>query len=215
VNYLALGDSITVGVGAPPGQGYVEMVGQRMKQLNPQYCIHKICKKGIRSRELFLALYHYPTFRQMIRQVHLISLWIGGNDLTMAYAYYRLFGNEEIFDHTIIGYFHRLNDFLKWLHAYSSADLYLFTLYNPFPKDPLANRYIPKLNDVIIKAAHKQSAQVVNVYPDFEGREAKLISGYQSGKTEDWIPFLQKNPIHPNSLGHRIIANRFWNTLTL
>jgi lysophospholipase L1-like esterase len=209
INYLALGDSITVSADVPPGQGYVDIVGRWLKQANPQNRTQKICKKGIKTKELFLVLHSYPPFRQMIRQAHLISLWIGGNDIYTAYAIYLLSKDEKIFTQTIEKYFDSLNIFLDWLHHDSSANLYLFTLYNPFPHDHLGNQYIPKMNDMIAKAARKHKVQIVDIYSDFKGKEAQLIKGYRSGNTQDVIPFLLKNPVHPNEVGQHVIANCF------
>jgi lysophospholipase L1-like esterase len=214
INYLALGDSITVGADALPGQGYVEIIGRRLKEANPENETHKICKKGATIRELFLALHSYPTFRQMIRQAQLISIWIGGNDLYRAYARYRLSKDEKLFTQAIENYTSLLNIFLGWLCGYASARLYLFTLYNPFPHDRLANQYIPKLNQVIVEATHQHDVKIVDIYSHFKGREAQLIAGYRSGTTRDVVPFLLKNPVHPNSLGERAIADCFWKTFT-
>jgi lysophospholipase L1-like esterase len=214
INYLALGDSITVGADVPPGQGYVEIIGRRLQESNPKNETHKICKKGITLRELFLALYHYPTLQRMIRQAHLISIWIGGNDLYRAYARYRLSKDEKLFTQAIENYASLLNIFLGWLCGYASAHLYLFTLYNPFPHDRLANQYIPKLNHVIVEATHRHDVQIVDIYSHFKGREDQLIAGYRSGNTRDVVPFLLKNPVHTNSLGERVIANCFWKRLT-
>jgi acyl-CoA thioesterase I len=214
INYLALGDSITVGVDAPPGQGYVEIIGRRLQESNPENETHKICKKGTTIRELFLALYSYPTFRQMIRQAHLISICIGGNDLYTAYTRYLLLKDEKLFTQAIENYASLLNRFLDWLCGYTSAQLYLFTLYNPFPHDRLANQYIPKLNHVIVEATHQHDVQIVDIYSHFKCREDQLIAGYRSGNTRDVVPFLLKNAIHPNALGHRVIANCFWKRFT-
>lgn len=209
MSYVALGDSITVGRGASTGQGYVEQIAHKLSYTS----VKKICRNGMQSYDLFSSIMHNSSLHPTLRQAKLITLYIGGNDLNAAYIQYQLFGNKYALDQAVTRFGQQLRSFLIWLRTHTSAHIYTFTLYNPFPHDPIANHYVPLMNKTIFATCRRLSLPVIDIYPRFLGREAQLVDGYHTGRADNFIPFLQKNPIHPNELGHLVIAQSFWQVI--
>jgi lysophospholipase L1-like esterase len=205
-----LGDSITVGVGAPPGKGYVNLIASQLAGIYSPLYVRTFSKDGIRSKELYFGILALPHVRQMVRQSKLITLYIGGNDLSLAYLKYRLFGNISVINGAINSFSYYFHQMLQWLRNNSEAIIVTFNLYNPFPNEPLACHFIPVLNEQIAQISDAFDLPVVDVFHAFEGRQQKLIYGYRTGKLASHIPLLQRNPIHPNTKGHRVIAESFW-----
>lgn len=205
--YLALGDSITVGAGAPPGKGYVDLIARKLMEQHPQLCMKKIARQGMLSGHLLLRLFYLPCATETVRKAQLITLYIGGNDLSLAYLKYRLVGNMSVYHQAIYQYSLHLQTLLQYLRFQASAPIFIFNLYNPFPRDPLARHFIHLFNERLAKLSDSWSVPVIDVFTAFEGRQQELISGYKSGSLDGYIPFLPQNPIHPNLYGHQLIAH--------
>lgn len=79
------------------------------------------------------------------------------------------------------------------------------TLYNPFPRSPIAVAAVSGLNQVIVQRAMARGIPVAPVDAWFAGREPLVIAGYRSGRLEDILRGGEA-PVHPNDLGHRLIG---------
>lgn len=213
MNYLALGDSITAGVGAPKGKGYVELLYHRLTPYYHPHYLWKICRKGWPTKQLLSAVTQHPYQRFLLPQTNLITLYIGGNDLNVAYLKYKLSGKMASLDEGLEHFVKHYQQLLQTLRSVSSATILGATVYNPFPLEPLAEEYIRHLNHIILGISETWLIPVVNVASLFAGKESQYIEGYQDGQFHRLIPFLQKNPIHPNEQGHQAIADAFFDTL--
>jgi lysophospholipase L1-like esterase len=213
-NYLALGDSITVGVGAPPGMGYVDILNYYLQNSYPLVYTKKIAQKGWKSGDLLSALSKNPHSQYYLSTANLITLYIGGNDLSFAFVKARLAKNAGPLYEAVRRFSIQFNEILRMIRTYSKAPVFTATFYNPFPYSPLASQFIYLLNQAITSIAQNYSVPVADVFNAFHGKEYALIDGYQDGKLRNFIPFLQKNPIHPNEWGHKVIADCFWQLIT-
>lgn len=206
-NYLALGDSITVGVGAPPGMGYVDILTYYLQNSYPLVYTKKIANKGWKSRDLLSAISKNKSAQQYFPSTSLITLYIGGNDLSFAFIKSRLAGNPRPLHEAIRCFATNYSALLQILRSHTQAPILTATLYNPFPNSPLACQFILLMNQTITYIAQAYAIPVADVYTAFLGKEHALIDGYRDGRLASYIPFLQKNPIHPNQWGHKIIAD--------
>jgi acyl-CoA thioesterase-1 len=214
-SYLALGDSITVGAGAPAGKGYVDRIACRLAKQVPLKRADRICRGGWRCANLSRALSSLPSADGLIQNASLITLYIGGNNLLFAWFKYLLLGRENILDEAIDNFADCFDRLLNRLVRFSSARLVTFNLYNPFPKEPLARHYIPWLNETIALLSASYRIPVIDVHSAFDGLEHALVAGYRTGRFQDALLRFHQLPIHPNAEGHRQIATEFWRGLFL
>ncbi|WP_029333259.1 SGNH/GDSL hydrolase family protein [Exiguobacterium oxidotolerans] len=78
--YVALGDSLTRGVGASNGNSYAAIVGQELKKDNTVERFQNLAVSGARTEDLLKQLEQKEVLRSL-SQAKVISVTIGGNDL--------------------------------------------------------------------------------------------------------------------------------------
>jgi acyl-CoA thioesterase I len=207
--YLALGDSATVGLVAPPGQGYAPLIAHTLSERHRSLCFARVSGKGWRSVDLAVALNINPNRDKMISQTDLITLFIGGNDLLFAYIRFLFSGSYAVLDRAVDRFSFTHHRLLLLLRSRSTSPIYTFNLYNPFPQDALARTYVSRLNREIERNASSLTVPVINLARLFSGKEREWIEGYRNGRLSD-LPLIGNKPIHPNVAGHRAIFEAFW-----
>jgi lysophospholipase L1-like esterase len=212
--YTALGDSITAGYNAPRRQGYAHRLTKRLKHQGLPAKLYTISKKGWTSGDLLQASAWFST-RLAIRNAQLITVYVGGNDLIFANIKYLLTRNPNVFSQVITTYGNNLQHLYKQIRRLSSAPIYTLNLFNPFPHSVLPNTWVPVLNQVTAIVSAQWDSTVVNIYELFQGMEPLLIDGYQTGRLENYVPIIAKNPVHPNERGHALITQELWETVSV
>jgi lysophospholipase L1-like esterase len=93
---------------------------------------------------------------------------------------------------------------IKTIQRISHAPIVLCTQYNPFPSSSIATVAVAALNRMTEQMAKHYHVLLAPTHRWFEGRQPRLIVGYQTGRLED----VQGGtlPVHPNNLGHLVIA---------
>lgn len=211
--YTALGDSITAGYNAPRRRGYAHRLTKLLKHQGLPTKLNTVCQKGWTSRDLLQAS-AFPTVRLAIRHAQLITVYVGGNDLLYALVKYLLTRNSRVFDQTITTYGSNLQHLYTRIRKLSPVPVFALNLYNPFPYSALPSTWVPALNQMTADVSAQWGINVVNIYESFLGMEPLLIDGYQTGRLEDYVPVIAKNPIHPNEQGHDRISRELWNAVS-
>lgn len=237
--YLAMGNSLSVGVEAPAnndGQpGYPALLYVRMQALNPDLEYVNVGVAGetsatlISGGQLAAATGAIASATSAGECVGAITLDIGGNDFG------QILTGETTPEAAISGLRSNLDTILSQISnvaryqvAGCSPHLALMTYYNPYPGlaippsyQPLSDIYLPQLNEIIAEMGDKYGWSVANVEPLFRGREADLLYVNQGIYTNPLllIPFLpwfeQNVDFHPRPAGHDVIADAFWQALQL
>lgn len=211
--YLALGDSITAGVGAStPSRSFSFQLGQR---LGKEYGIKQrvvIARNGWTARDMFTAVHMIP--HRLWKNVEILTLIAGGNNLRQLLRRQMFpFGkniSEADITETLMQFENEFDPLCRLLQAQNVPRILIGTMYNPTPHYPLADLAVARLNQKIRKSATDYGFKVVSLESDFAERESQLIDGYRQGLREDLgVPF--HRPIHPNDTGHLIIADAFYN----
>lgn len=200
---VAIGDSLTRGTGDESGKGYVGDVMDELKTKTKKPV--KLLNLGIngqRSDQLRTQLGQKEVQRQ-IQRANIVLMTIGGNDLFR--------GGQGLADYQsdklqIIekSYLQNLTAILKQIRASNpDARVFFVGLYNPF-MDLKEGKDISK----VIRRINYESAEVsasfpkVVFVPTFDLFELKVND------------YLYSDKFHPNTKGHRLIAERVASLIT-
>ncbi|MDR6224681.1 SGNH/GDSL hydrolase family protein [Desmospora profundinema] len=204
--YLAIGDSITVGVAASPGRGYAKLVTGTLARAGPAWTLSRAARKGATSKEALFWTVFSPRVRLLIRYARVITLLIGGNDLLYAYLASRFTRRPLILSSAVAAYRRNLHLILYQIRHHSPAPVFLLNQYNPFPRSTFATAWVDAFNSQTADTADRWGIPLINLHELFTGRETGWIDGYRNGSLSD-IPLIGPKPIHPNNAGHQAIAD--------
>ncbi len=213
--YLALGDSVAYGVGAPvPNDtGYAGLFyNNYLKRLQPDLTTYRnfavpgetsstfISPTNTTSKakpQLQRALEELEAAAKAGRRVSPITLTLGGNDMLEAR------GKSQADREAALTRFDRnLGQILDQLKAKTGqADLFVTTYYNPYAfntgGEDLETGWVKRFNEVIRKRATERQIKVADFFEPINGRERALT----------WSGV---NDVHPNPAGHIILAQALW-----
>ncbi|OIJ13423.1 hypothetical protein BKP37_10645 [Anaerobacillus alkalilacustris] len=194
--YTALGDSLTVGVGASIKSGFIkEYTYFSERALKRKIITNKYAKKGITS-EQFIKLLACPQVRRAIYESDIITITIGGNDLIQANRHFMRTNDPSIFHRTLYSFKQNYEFILRTITELKSdvGSPYLIRtigFYNPFPELPYSDLWIRSFNNAIEKLSLNYHSKFINIYPIF----ARL--------REQALTF---DRLHPNHYGYQLIA---------
>ncbi|MCO7176064.1 GDSL-type esterase/lipase family protein [Sporolactobacillus kofuensis] len=196
--YVALGDSLTVGVGSTLFQpNFVKLYQQALEA----YCQMPIMKRvfaknGATTVDLF-SYSQQPNVREAIQHAQFITLTGGGNDFLRAgrhwlrtgdFSAVRLASQQSLF------YIEQMIQRITALHSEQSAPymIRILNLYNPLFYIPNTNEWLEDYNRHLEELEQYPFVRVADIYHAFTGNEPQLLSF---------------DHIHPNPIGYRIMAD--------
>jgi lysophospholipase L1-like esterase len=198
--YTAIGDSLTTGFGALPGNGFVP-VYRRMAEgrLRSSVVSTNLGVNGLTTSELEQRLRRNSMIREAIRAADIITLSIGGNDLIRAAkSAVKQPGNLSTELRRSLQEckrnFSAIMGMLMQLKAGTRRPfiIRIVGLYNPYPQVVGATEWVRQFNSY----ASQYSSRVcgfASVYSEFSGNERGLLS---------------IDHLHPNGRGYRVIAEK-------
>jgi lysophospholipase L1-like esterase len=193
----AVGDSLTVGVGAPLlGRGYVSRYSNFAENLfNKQILINNFAVTGMTSEEIYESLKE-KAVKRSIQKSKIILITAGGNDLIQAgVKYFLTFEEDPLFD-ALKKCKRNLTKIYKYIlkikrKAKESFLIRICTLYNPYVKLQPAIKWVNLFNKHIKSLENLPCVKVADLYNAFKGRERELVSF---------------DTVHPNKKGYQVIA---------
>ncbi|UKS29073.1 GDSL-type esterase/lipase family protein [Paenibacillus sp. HWE-109] len=198
INYLAFGDSLTVGFGAPEGLGFVSIYRQKVERLlNVPVHLHHAGKNGATTTELLEALGSNPTIQKDVQEADIITITAGGNDLIQA-AIPFFYQNDPMLLKTALqtyeANYKKLMGQIKALRKGIETPCYiaLIGLYNPLPQIPDAAYWVQRFN-LFLRKLEQPHVRIVQVYDAFVGRDGTYLS---------------EDAIHPNEQGYDALAQQ-------
>lgn len=206
--YIAMGDSITAGDSASiPSLAYPSLVNcwlAETRRENSRFSnLEVLAEPGWTSDALAAAVMDTAPFDFQLAK-H-ITIWIGGDNLAYSALAIAKGAPKQLLQRSLQTYARDMAAIVGRIRSVSRARIVLCTQYNPFPNTPMAAEAVGQLNALTSTLATRLGAGLAPVHAWFEGRQNHLISGYRTGRIQDVLtsPML---PIHPNNLGHRVIA---------
>lgn len=198
--YTAIGDSLTTGFGALPGNGFVPIY-RRMAEgrLRSQVIPANLGVNGLTTAGLKQRLGSSAGYRSAVKEAQIITVSIGGNDLIKAAksAGPRPGEFQRALQNALRNCKRNFSDIMGTLSHLKAGTrspyiLRIVGLYNPYPQVDEATEWVRQFNRY---AADYSSYNVgfASIYHEFAGNERGLL-------------FLDH--IHPNGRGYRVIAGK-------
>ncbi len=207
INYLAIGDSLSIGINAygDKNYGYSDYVASYLKEQNKLksysndfavagYRISDV-QHQLETNQIITIQKKALSFKKCLRDAQLVTLSIGGNDLlselSLSAVDIDALNEKEVMeaiDHVLLN----LDDLLKNVRRYAKRDILLIGYYNPLHSTSLpVNRLFSYLNTKANQICKKYDVTYINTYSIFK-------------KNKEFLP----NPtnIHPNVEGYEAIA---------
>lgn len=203
LNIVALGDSLTKGLGDDTGKGYVgDIIDQVKKRSRKHVSLLNLGVSGQTSDQLRTQVVQPEVIRQ-IKNANLVLITIGGNDLFR--------GGEGLVDfksENIQAIENKYLDNVRYIftqirNANATADVFFVGIYNPF-----INLSTGKETSKVVRHWNYDTAEACAEFPKivfvptFDLFELKVND------------YLYSDKFHPNSKGYQLIAERVAALLT-
>ncbi len=204
-NVVAIGDSLTQGVGDSSEQGgYVGILDRQLNQNSEVVTFENYGKRGNRTDHLIKRL-KQTEIHDSIQQADIVLITIGANDIMQVVKENFMNITYEIFASERNNYETRLRDIFAELAAINpDASIYLIGFYNPFEN---YFEHIKEL-DMIVDEWNETGRQVAEDYrATFVPTKDLFISNSTNLFAEDHF--------HPNDEGYQRIAERILNYLVV
>jgi lysophospholipase L1-like esterase len=202
LEYIAIGDSLTAGVGTPLFEhGFVERYAKfAQEDLSKRIHLFKFAHSGATSKEILSMLSQRCT-EKAVKQADLITITAGGNDLIQSAKEYLQTENKEILVDSLKSSIHTISSIVKRVDELVTDCegpfiIRIANLYNPFPPINIADQWVRTFNNHLKQAATSPNVKIVDLYSVFKGKEDLLLS---------------RDGIHPNTRGYTLIVEAFRN----
>ena len=219
-NYVALGDSLTQGVGDTTNQGgFIPILS---RQLESDYRYQVTAKNygvsGNTSQQILTRLEEKKDLKKDMQKADLLTLTLGGNDVMAVLR-------KNISDLTLDSFTKPAQDYQKHLRKIielarkgnKGLPIYVLGIYNPyylnFPDMTQMQEVVDNWNEgtkQVTQEYDKVYFVEINdrLYKGIDGKEGVTESGDGSNKADKRSDVLyEKDHFHPNNTGYQIMAN--------
>jgi lysophospholipase L1-like esterase len=195
IQYTAIGDSLTAGVGSRPSTGFVQRyrnLGEA--SLNTQIISQVYARPGATTGEV-LRMVKHPILQRAIQDSSIITISAGGNDLIQAARAFLRTQDKSIFENALIRCKESMSNILGEIDKLNedkerASIVRIVDLYNPLTDIEPAENWVTLFNSHLQSFTDENTA-VTNINTAFKGNENELLSF---------------DRIHPNSKGYQVIA---------
>ncbi|MCM3130309.1 GDSL-type esterase/lipase family protein [Paenibacillus provencensis] len=195
--YLALGDSLTVGIGALFGSGFVPLYRKRLENhLGSMVLVSNRGVNGLTSQGLLSMVKYNEHLRHLIKEADVITISIGGNDLIRAARSAK--GNllSPVLIETLESCEKHVSEIISQIQQLKKKSrpyfIRLVGLYNPLPQSEAAYLFVKQYNEFLMGFTSKNIAAAPLLHA-FQGREREQL-------------FIDH--VHPSSKGYRVIVDQ-------
>ncbi|HEL9633381.1 TPA: SGNH/GDSL hydrolase family protein [Streptococcus suis] len=211
--YLALGDSLTEGVGDVTGQGgFVPLLAQSLvNEYGYEVDVQNFGVSGNTSKQILKRMKENEELQQALKEADLLTLTVGGNDLRKVILSNLSNLKLSTFDKPAREYGRNLEKIVKRARQ-ENADLpiYILGIYNPF------YRSFPELTEMqtVVDKWNQTTKQITEKYKGvyfveindllYKGLEGEMgLSQSSSASTNNLL--YEDDHFHPNNTGYEIM----------
>ncbi|SDN76292.1 Lysophospholipase L1 [Paenibacillus sp. yr247] len=205
INYLAFGDSLTVGFGAPEGHGFVSIYRQKVEHLlKVPVQLKHAGTNGATTSQLLETIESDPQIQRDVQEADIITITAGGNDLIQAAIPFFYEGDPVYLKSALQTYETNYRKLLVQIEALRKGIekpflMVLIGLYNPLPQVPDAAYWVQRFN-LFLRKLEQPHIHIVQVYDAFVGQDMRYLS---------------EDAIHPNEQGYDELARQVENAVSL
>lgn len=204
--YVALGDSITHGYeSTAESKRFVARIQRELSRNRRRVSLHVQARPGWTSKHLLRSLKSVPDC--VWEEAKVITILVGGNDIIWALPWL-IQGNSAASMRVAEKLRVNLTDIVRTVKR-PGSEIYIGTIYNPFPNSLVAEECTSLINKSIRLVARRENLILMDLHKLFFKAEDKYIKGYRRGVVSDFK--WKGNPIHPNDAGHAAIAKAWLN----
>ncbi|MBP1961707.1 GDSL-type esterase/lipase family protein [Paenibacillus aceris] len=192
IKYLAFGDSLTVGFGAPDGRGFVCSFRQKVEHLlNVPVQLIQAGTNGATTSELLQTLESDVQIQKDIQEADIITITAGGNDLIQAAIPFFYQNDPAFLKSALQTYETNYKKIMIQIETLRQGIdtpylVALIGLYNPLPQVPESAYWVQRFN-IFLRKLEQPHIHIVQVYDAFVGQDTRYLS---------------EDAIHPNEDGY-------------
>lgn len=212
-HYVALGDSLTEGVGDTTGQGgFVPLLAQSLvNEYGYEVDVQNFGVSGNTSKQILKRMKENKELKQGLKEADLLTLTVGGNDLRKVIVNNLAKLKVSAFDKPAKEYEKRLENIIDVARQQNpDLPIYILGIYNPlylsFPELTEMQTIVDKWNQATEQTTKKyQHVYFVEIndllYKGLEGEEGfSTISDTTSNNL-----LYEEDHFHPNNTGYEIM----------
>lgn len=201
IHFVALGDSLTHGLGDASGQGYAGDVSAKYRSTGYDVVETNLGIDGLTSPGLLHEL-NQPSVQNAIHTANVILISIGANDLSHAAGLPNI--NQKKIQSAQTQFNSHLTTILKTIRQLNpSAPTVLIGLYNPYAAFPS----VARKTDEVIENWDVAEDSLVSSFP-----RTVVVQTFDLFHTNQ-AKYLYIDHYHPNQQGYSRIADRVWQDL--
>lgn len=224
LNYLAIGDSLTEGIGDESNQGgFVPLLAQDIEShFNIQVTASNFGVAGNTSQQILDRMKDDPNLKKALESADLITVTVGGNDIMAVVRQNLSTLDESSFLEASKDYQNHLREMISLAKKGNKrVKIYILGLYNPFflnfPQIKEMQSIIDDWNEMT-KAVTSDYSNVhfvpINdrLYKGIDGKDGVVQSdGNQKKVLNDAL--FSGDHFHPNHIGYQIMSDTVLETL--
>ena len=203
---VGLGDSLTLGVGDPTGDGYIGIIEKRLEEESKlNVSVQNFGKRGQRSDQLLKTLKN-KNVRHSLEHADIIFISIGGNDVMNVLKNNFLNLDVQLFEEKSEDYLNNLRNAFQLIREINAnAPVYMIGLFNPFFS------YFQEIAEIeeVLQIWNDKSLQVASSFDDIH---FVSIDSFFKNNQET---LLYKDFFHPNRQGYQFIAEKILFAMSL
>lgn len=221
-NYVALGDSLTEGVGDVTKQGgFVSLLAKKIEsEEEARLTVKNFGKAGDTSTQIYERMSKQEEIRSSLKKADIITLTLGGNDVMKVFRE----NFDKISNLSAKDFLEPEYDYQKQLKTIfskireenASAQIYVLGIYNPFylnfPEITEMQKVINNWNSAtqeVVQAEKNTYFVPINdlLYKGLDGKGAIEDSDKGSSSSSKNNLLYVGDNFHPNNTGYQIMAN--------
>lgn len=213
IQYVALGDSLTEGIGDEGMDGFVTKIADKMEEEFP-VCVmtHNFGVSGDRSDQILKRLKESKTQQKEIKSADIITLTVGGNDFMQTLKKHWESISKKQMRNAIQTYTEQLELLYETIRSYNEhAVIYQVGIYNPFYYDLKNVQTLQSgINQWNSASQSIVATQKRSYFIPINDVISKGTKQDQINPDDEWKNhFISRDDhVHPNAQGYTMIANK-------